>query len=107
MCPNITHLEMSQMYNLTDAGILSMVTLLRQIFERNPPIIDLNMNSFYSRNEDTNEKIGEPVLEILLNSSIDTITVLNFYGNSYWFKHPRISEENSGNVDLLVELISK
>ena len=77
MCPNITHLKLSEMYELTEAGRLSMVTLLRQIIQRNPPIIDLNMR-FFSNDRDYDENIAELVLEILLNSSIDTITVLNF-----------------------------
>ena len=43
MCPNITHLELSVMSFLPEAGRLSMVTLLRQIVQRNPPIKDLKM----------------------------------------------------------------
>ena len=83
MCPNITHLQLSFMANLSEAGRLSMVTLLRQIVQRNPPISDLKMYKF-SKNRDLNENIGELVLEILLNSSIDTITVLNFWGAPGW-----------------------
>ena len=54
-----------------------MVTLLRQIVQRNPPITDLDMHGF-STERDNNENIGELILEILLNSSIETITFLNF-----------------------------
>ena len=61
-----------------------MITLLRQIVQRNPPIIDLNMRNF-SSGEDDHENIGELILEILLNSSIDTITVLDFACNRIWF----------------------
>ena len=61
-----------------------MVSLLRQIVQRNPPITDLNMENFSGSN-DLDENTGELVLEILLNSSIDTITNLNFYENSSWF----------------------
>ena len=106
MCPNITHLELSWMYSLSEAGRLSMVTLLRQIVQRNPPITDLNMNNFNSDRDD-GDNIGEQVLEILLNSSIGTITLLNFENNSAWFKHPGTKEWRSGNVDLLVVLLSK
>ena len=62
-----------------------MATLMRQIIQSNPPIVDLNMNMF-SKDSDNNDKIGELVLESLLNSSIDTITDLNFGWNLSWFK---------------------
>ena len=83
-----------------------MVNLLRQIVQSNPPIKNLDMYGF-SENRDRNKNIGELVLEILLNSSIDTITVLDFCSNMSWFLHPGTGEERSGNVLLLVELISK
>ena len=38
MCPNITYLGLYRMYNLPEAGRLSMITLLRQIIQKNPPI---------------------------------------------------------------------
>ena len=106
MCPNITHLTLSEMHSLSEAVRLSMVTLLRQIVQRKPPIIDLNMVLF-SSDHDENENIGELVLEILLNSSIDTITNLDLDSNSSWFYNFNTGEERSGNVDLLVELLSK
>ena len=106
MCPNITHLELSAMASLSEAGILSMVTLLRKIVQRDPPITDLNMNVFSSY-KDHDEKIGELVVEILLNSNIDSINTLSFYENSTWFYNPSTREERLGCVDLLVELISK
>ena len=83
MCPNITHLKLSHMYILSKAGRLSMVSLLRQIIQLNPPITSLDMMNF-SSDRDQNE-IGELVLEILLNSSIDTITHLNLSHNISWF----------------------
>ena len=64
------------------------------------------MNSF-SIIKDREQNIGELVLESLLSSNIVSITDLNFGGNESWFKHPDTREERSGNVDLLVELISK
>ena len=46
MCPHISNLELSQMLRLTEAGRVSMASLLRQIVQHNPPIIILNMESF-------------------------------------------------------------
>ena len=46
MCPNISHLDLSHMNCLTEAGRVSMASLLRQIVQHNPPIIILNMESF-------------------------------------------------------------
>ena len=43
MCPNLTYLELSWMCELTEAGRLSMVSLLRQIIQSNPAITVLNM----------------------------------------------------------------
>ena len=105
MCPNLTHLVLCWMYLLTEAGILSLVSLLRQIVQCNPQITVLNMRRFSSDNVE-NENIGELVLEILMSSNIDSITDLDFSQNS-WFCHPDTEEERSGNVDLLVELITK
>ena len=82
-----------------------MLTLLRQIVQRNPPITYLNMRVFSGKDDDDN--IGELVLEILLNSSIDTIIDLNLSENRSWFKNPRTREDKLGNVDLLLELILK
>ena len=72
MCPNITYLKLSDMSELSEAGTLSMVTLLRQIVERNPPITYLSMR-YFSHANDFEENIGELVLEILHNSCIETI----------------------------------
>ena len=102
MCPNLTHLVLCWMYLLTEAGILSLVSLLRQIVQCNPQITVLNMYRFSSDNVE-NENIGELVLEILMSSSIDSITDLNLRMNSSWFT----GEARSGNIDLLVELITK
>ena len=38
VCPRLTHLELSNMYELTETGRLSMVSLFRQIAQHNPPI---------------------------------------------------------------------
>ena len=84
MCPNITHLELYFYSKISEAGRLSMVTLLRQIVQRNPPITNLNLQRF-SGNNDHDINIGELVLEILLNSSIDTIIDLNLSENRSWF----------------------
>ena len=51
--------------------------------------------------------MGELVLEALLSSNIDTITDLNLGYNKSWFEHPDTKEERQGNVDLLLELITK
>ena len=93
------------MYNLSETGRLSLVSLFRQITQNNPPIQLLNMNDF-SSDRDSNMNMGEFVLEALLGSNIQSITDLNLYGNSSWFKNPETQEEKSGSVDLLVELIS-
>ena len=47
------------------------------------------------------------MLESLLSSNIVSITDLNLDDNMSWFNHPDTEEERSGNVNLLVELISK
>ena len=90
------------MSDLSEAGRLSLVSLLRQIVQNNPAITSLNMEGF-SDDNDKNENIGELVLEILLSSSIDSITDLDLRENLSWFK----GEERKGNVDLLMELITK
>ena len=51
--------------------------------------------------------MGELVLEALLSSTIDTITDLNLGGNWSWFQHPDTNNERFGNVDLLLDLITK
>ena len=79
-----------------------MVNLLRQIVQCNPQITVLNM-SYFSDDKDELNNIGELVLEILMSSNIDSITDLDFSQNPSWFK----GEARSGNVDLLVELITK
>ena len=94
------------MCNQSEAVRLSMAALLRQIVQNNPPITDLNMHAFSDRTN-WNENIGELVFEILLNSSIDTVTVLNLSNNSSWFVNSRTRGKKLGNADLLVELISK
>ena len=42
----------------------------------------------FSKDEDIHENIGELVFETLLNSSINSITDLNFSDNKSWFEHP-------------------
>ena len=64
------------MHHLTEAGRLSMVGLFRQIIQCNPPIEVLNMLQF-SYDKDSEENIGELVLEALLSSNIDSITHLD------------------------------
>ena len=88
-CPNITHLELNKMYKLSETGRLSIVTLLRQIVQNNPPIIVFNMVEF-SRSSDHIENIGKLVFEILMSSSINSITDINFNTNEYWFCKPII-----------------
>ena len=83
-----------------------MVSLLRQIIQNNPQITVLKMDQFSYVSHD-NENIGELVLEIFLNSSIESVTDLYLNDNKSWFTHPRTKEERSGNVELLLELISK
>ena len=57
-----------------------MVSLFRQIIQRNPPIQVLDMNKF-SFDMDRNSNIGELVLEAILSSIIDSITDLNLSYN--------------------------
>ena len=73
------------MSELTEAGRLSLVSLMRQIVQCNPQITELNMSEF-SSGSDKIENIGELVLEILMSSSIDSITDLDLGGNSSWFR---------------------
>ena len=72
------------MYELSETGRLSMVNLLRQIVQCNPQITVLNM-SYFSDDKDELNNIGELVLEILMSSSINSITYLNFFDNKSWF----------------------
>ena len=60
------------------------------------------MNAFSGDSNDV-ENIGKLVLETLLSSNIDSITDINLRTNPSWFKE----EERQGNVDLLMELITK
>ena len=87
------------MYELTEGGKMSMVSLCRQIFQNNPPIQVLNMARF-SRESIRDDDIGELVLDALLSSNIKSITDLNLSHNPTWFV-------NSNAGDLLAELISK
>ena len=91
------------MFELSEAGKLSMSSLFRQIIQQNPPLAILNMDRFSDNND--RENIGEIVLEALLSYNINTITDLNFNDNSSWFNHPDTKEERSGNVTLLADLI--
>ena len=52
----------------------------------------------FSKDNDSEQNIGELVLEALLSSNIESITNLSFRENSSWFNH-------AGNADLLAELI--
>ena len=61
----------------------------------------------FSGISDREQNISELVLESLLSSNIVSITDLDLGANRSWFKNPYTTEERSGNVDLLVELISK
>ena len=100
ICPNISHLELKGMYNLSETGRLSLVGLISQIIQNRPSIEVLDMNSF-SKDKDKNENICELVLESLLSSRIDSIINLNLRDNNSWFKHPDTKEERSDNIDLL------
>ena len=99
MCTRLSHLSLTVMDGLTEAGRLSMVSLFRQIIQNSPPIEGLDM-IYFSQGRDDNENIGELVLESLLSSRIDSVKDLNLGANSSWFKHPE-------NANLLAELISK
>ena len=46
MCTRLSHLSLTSMKRLTEAGRLSMVSLFRQIIQNSPPIEGLNMNFF-------------------------------------------------------------
>ena len=43
MCPNLTQLKLTHMYNLSEDGRLSMASLFSQIIHNSPPIEVLNM----------------------------------------------------------------
>ena len=92
------------MYELSEAGRLSIVSLFRQIIQQNPHIQVLDMNIF-SGNEDREENICELILVTLLNSNIDSIIDLDLSGNESWFWNPFTGEERLSNVDLLTEHI--
>ena len=94
MCPRLSHLQMSEMWDLKEVGRLSMVNLFRQIIQNNPPIEVLNMWGF-SSNNDKDANISEHVLETLLCHNIYSFTELNLSNNESWFKHPRTKEERS------------
>ena len=83
---------------------MSIVNLLRQIVQCNPQITVLSMSEF-SRDKDGLNNIGQLVLEIILSSSIDSITDLNLSHNVSWFAQNQTY--GLGNVDLLIELITK
>ena len=83
-----------------------MVSLFRQIIQQNPPLQSLSITSFGPMIE-INENNGELILEILLNSNIESIINFNIGNNSSWFKHPFTKEERFSNVELLTEFISK
>ena len=80
MCLNISNLQLSYMYQLTEAGRLSMVSLFRQIIQSNPTIQVFDMNTF-SGNSDRDQNMGELVLDTLLNSNIKSITDLDLSSN--------------------------
>ena len=61
----------------------------------------------FSDDKDKNVNIGELVFEALLSSSIELIADLDLNNNSSWFQNPDTGEEISGNVELLMELITK
>ena len=63
--------------------------------------------NFFSYDKDSDENIGELVLDTLLSSNIDTITDLNLGGNESWFWNLATKQERLENVDLLAALISK
>ena len=106
MCPYLSHLKLSCMYDLTEAGRLSMVSLLRQITQNNPQIEVLNMYAF-SGDSDREQNIGELVFETLLNASVDSLIELDISCNESWFSNPSTREERTDNVSLLSELISR
>ena len=87
MCPCISYLHLSMMTRLSEVNRLSMVKLFRQIIQQSPPIQVLNMASF-SDDADSEENLGELVLEALLNTNINSITTLNLSSNISWFKQP-------------------
>ena len=45
-CTNLSHLQLSNMFLLTEAARLSMVNLFRLIIQNSPPIQILNMTNF-------------------------------------------------------------
>ena len=105
MCPCISHLQLSAMSKLSEAGRLSLARLFIQIIQENPPIKILNMQGFSACYDRKN--FGEIILEALLSANINSITDLNIRANRSWFKHPDTRQERSDNVTLLAYLIIK
>ena len=63
-----------------------MYSLFSQIIQNNPPLTVLSMYKFSKNNYFIeNINMGELVLETLINSTISTITDLNFACNESWF----------------------
>lgn len=106
LCPNLTYLALSHMAYLTEAGMLQIFNLFRQIIQNNPPIKDLCLYGFSGR-DDIEENIGELVLETLLSSNIDSITELDLGNNKSWFWLDGNDEPRFSNVDYLNELVTK
>ena len=91
------------MFKLEADSRLSVAGLFRNIIQNNPTLIHLNLDSF-SRNIDSNESVGEIILEALLNSSISTIQYLNLNSNRSWFGN--YDTDREGAVEMLTEVIS-
>ena len=106
ICPRLTHLELINMVDLSEEGLMLMVSILRQIILKNPPILVLNMEKFNSKMDYTHE-ICKLVLESLLSSNINTITDLNFSKNQFWFWNLEKTLGGSEDFKLLLELILK
>ena len=51
MCFNLSHLQLSMMYGLSETAMMSIVSLFRQIVQQNPPIEVLNMYAFIQDND--------------------------------------------------------
>ena len=101
MCPDLSNLKLSHMYELSETARMSIVGLFRQIVQQNPPIEVLNME-YFSHDSDRENNMGEIILESILSSNIDSINDLNLGFNNSWF-----SEDRSGNIDLLALLMTK
>ena len=65
-CTHLKFLNLTGLSELKEESQMSVVGLLRNIIQNNPPLIHLNLSSFGGRKE-INKGAGDIILEALLN----------------------------------------